>query len=270
MPVWYTKVIISLLVTLFVTGGAGLSIWLLIFRPLGLDKDCVTCEKFTNLTSRVLKMETDLLDFAQVIKAGTYEAVRLARGDDLTTKDRYHSSTPLFTSAPNNDFDLETEASSLEQKGERVEKLEGPKGDRGPRGARGPRGKDGVDGMPGLDGLPGKTGMQGEQGVRGHTGKPGSPGIKGAAGVKGEPGYTGMILQYLNCAWYPIQGWKKEQVLETFEIMCPNHAMSLTGIKYRSNPADMSKEYKLRCCEILPVSVVDGPLAPLTGDKDEN
>jgi len=208
-------------------------------------------------------METDLLDFAQVIKAGTYEAVRLARGDNLTTKDRYHSSTPLFTTAPNNDFDLETEASSLEQKGERgpVEKLEGPKGDRGPRGARGPRGKDGVDGMPGLDGLPGKTGMQGEQGVRGHTGKPGSPGIKGAAGVKGEPGYTGMILQYLNCAWYPIQGWKKEQVLETFEIMCPNHAMSLTGIKFRTqvDPGHL-REYKLHCCELIPTSAEEGRL----------
>jgi len=219
MPVWYTKVIISVLVAFFVTGGAGLSIWLLIFRPLGLDKDCVTCEKFTNLTSRVLKMETDLLDFAQ--------------------------------------------ASSLEQKGERgpVEKLEGPKGDRGPRGARGPRGKDGVDGMPGLDGLPGKTGMQGEQGVRGHTGKPGSPGIKGAAGVKGEPGYTGMILQYLNCAWYPIQGWKKEQVLETFEIMCPNHAMSLTGIKFRTqvDPGHL-REYKLHCCELIPTSAEEGRL----------
>jgi len=61
-----------------------------------------------------------------------------------------------------------------------------------------------------------------------------------------------MLIQHLNCNWYPTKGWiKQRDELETVEIMCPSHAMSTVGWKMRHNPIDNSTEHKVKCCELL-------------------
>ncbi|XP_063692674.1 uncharacterized protein LOC134824640 isoform X3 [Bolinopsis microptera] len=211
--------------------------------PTGMDLsddghtciNCLTCEKFNNLSFQVEELQGRVEPFIQALESRgiEYSAVKI-KGDsgqapDVWSTTDFPSSTPSPTGEPN--------------------LLRGPKGDRGPRGFQGPPGREG---MPGLEGPTGPIGPLGLTGNDGNPGPPGSPGVKGANGEKGEPGYSGMLIQHLNCNWYPTKGWiKQRDELETVEIMCPSHAMSTVGWKMRHNPIDNSTEHKVKCCELL-------------------
>lgn len=191
------------------------------------------------------QLSKDLLPLTKLISDGrVYDAVRVLKGTTIPP-------TVDYTTAPTStDSDV---------------KLRGPKGDRGPRG---PPGRPGNDGVPGLDGLPGP---QGPQGIPGELGPPGSPGSKGATGEKGEPGYSGMLIQHLNCNWYPTKGWiKQRDELETVEIMCPDHAMSTVGWKQRLSILDGVMEYRIRCCELIATDPADGILSRLIDELNKS
>lgn len=215
-----TKVFLSLLLSTLVLCGVALTVWLFAFKSgqtsgTAALEDCLTCEKFNNLSFKVDELETRVSPLIEALsgRGGDYSAVKIRKGDtgevdELGAWTTDYPTTPPYTSEPS--------------------RLKGPKGDRGPRGFQGPKGDEGP------------------------PGPPGSPGVKGASGEKGEPGYSGMLIQHLNCNWYPTKGWiKQRDELETVEIMCPSHAMSTVGWKMRHNPLDNSTEHKVKCCELL-------------------
>ncbi|KAL5271766.1 hypothetical protein ACHWQZ_G000085 [Mnemiopsis leidyi] len=201
--------------------------------PAGMDLDddghtctnCLTCEKFNNLSFKVNELETRVSPLIEALsgRGGDYSAVKIRKGDtgevdELGAWTTDYPTTPPYTSEPS--------------------RLKGPKGDRGPRGFQGPKGDEGP------------------------PGPPGSPGVKGASGEKGEPGYSGMLIQHLNCNWYPTKGWiKQRDELETVEIMCPSHAMSTVGWKHRRQVGSTALlEYKVHCCELILTSTAEAHL----------
>ncbi|XP_063692672.1 collagen and calcium-binding EGF domain-containing protein 1-like isoform X2 [Bolinopsis microptera] len=221
--------------------------------PTGMDLsddghtciNCLTCEKFNNLSFQVEELQGRVEPFIQALESRgiEYSAVKI-KGDsgqapDVWSTTDFPSSTPSPTGEPN--------------------LLRGPKGDRGPRGFQGPPGREG---MPGLEGPTGPIGPLGLTGNDGNPGPPGSPGVKGANGEKGEPGYSGMLIQHLNCNWYPTKGWiKQRDELETVEIMCPSHAMSTVGWKHRRQVGNTALlEYKVHCCELILTSTSEAHL----------
>ena len=235
-----SKVFFSVLLVLLLLTVAGACVWLFVFGKQfkAASQECLSCEKFQNLSIRVDNFQSQV---SQLIELESYSAVRFRQ---LTQE--YHTTTANPTTRPPTQAPVEGA------------KLRGPKGDRGPRGRRGRPGW----GFPGLDGEPGPRGPPGEPGERGQTGPPGSPGIKGATGDKGEPGYSGMLIQHLNCNWYPTRGWIKQQdELETVEIMCPSHAMSTVGWKHRRQIGNSNLlEYKVHCCELILTSTSEAHL----------
>lgn len=99
---------------------------------------------------------------------------------------------------------LYTDSRSQDQ---RIDVLEGPRGEQGPRGAvgetetliksrpligpRGPRGAQGPPGRTGRTGRPGPQGPHGRTGTRGPEGRIGIPGRDGRRGLPGLPGRDG-------------------------------------------------------------------------------
>eukprot|EP00942_MAST-04A_sp_MAST-4A-sp1_P008640 g8640.t1 len=90
----------------------------------------------------------------------------------------------------------------VETKVDRVQKMQGPKGDHGIQGEQGIQGQQGVRGPTGTQGKKGEKGIQGEkgkqgvQGIKGERGTTGVKGEKGNEGEKGEQGTPGLGLKY--------------------------------------------------------------------------
>lgn len=229
------KIICSFLLVVLVSAAVSLCTWLFVFRQPDTSASpstagCLSCEKFTNLSSTVDLLRKEIQPLSQwLAQTGSYQAaVRGIQQDPVYTTD-YPTTNQPTASPPN--------------------KL------RGPRGERGPRGPPGYDGLPGLDGATGPAGPKGDTGDRGtegRQGKPGTPGQKGTRGEKGEPGYSGMVIQHKNCIWHPEDSWVKENPdLESVKIICPAHAMSSIGWRMRYNPLDNTTEHRIMCCELM-------------------
>ena len=91
----------------------------------------------------------------------------------------------------------------LERKVERIQKMQGPKGDRGATGQQGIQGQQGLRGPKGIQGTKGEKGVQGIRGATGNQGIQGVKGEKGDQGVqgeKGEQGTPGLGLKYTTFA----------------------------------------------------------------------